>query len=52
MFLRKNGRTERNLNPFAAVPREKQALLIDQIPSRISTIFHPQPISFFKKSKN
>ena len=35
IFLRKNGRIERNLNPFGAAPPEKQTLLIDQTPSRI-----------------
>ena len=35
MFLRKNGRIEINLNPFAAAPPEKQNLFIDQTPSRI-----------------
>ena len=39
MFLRKNSRIEKKRNSFAAASPEKQAPnLIDQTPSRISTI--------------
>ena len=49
MFLRKNGRIEKNWNSFAAAPPEKQAPLIDQTPSRISAIVQHPPIIFLKK---
>ena len=44
MFLRKNGRIE-NWNSFAGAPPEKQAPLIDQTPSRSSTIVQSPPIN-------
>ena len=45
IFLRKDGRIEKNRNSFAAAPSETQVPLIDQTPYRISTIVQPPPIN-------
>ena len=45
MFLRKNSRIKKNRNSFVAAPPEKGAPVIDQTPSRISTIVQLPPIN-------
>ena len=50
MFLRKNCRTEKNWNSFAASPPEKQTPVIDQTPApEFQQLFSPHLLLFFLK---